>query len=255
MVYLSFMLFPAFALNCAEYSCDVENVEFPDQSSCIYTTANTHYLRTCVQDSRICSISQTDYNQTFCTYEDLYVANSLYPGDYCYYASDCYFTNDCVNNLCKGFPNNSSCNNDLDCDLGLFCESNYCKTQITVSSKGCLNDYDCVNNAACLIKNSSDSSQNQCTQYFSLVNGAYIGESNSWLCTSGFSYQNLCSTAPKSVATPYSCENNDQCMSSPVNNLVFNTTCECAFNPQGSSYCSLFEGDELFVGTFNYLQK
>lgn len=231
------------ALTCAKYVCTLDSLKLSDSSYCVYTLSDIHYLNVCNSISYSCQLSSS-YNMTKCTYTEEYTANSVLPGGKCIYASDCISTNDCINNICVGSPYAASCTSDYSCAIGLSCKSNSCTPQIRINAYGCMSDTDCDNNATCNIVNFTNPSQNQCIGYFSQPLATV--QENELACISGFIYQGKCAQAPVSVSLARQCSNDSQCTSESINGVVFNSTCQCGYNPYGNGYCALFYGDSAW---------
>lgn len=236
MIFLISIVITVLSLNCPSYSCN--SVGFPDSSYCIYTNSTTRYLNLCNSLTYSCQADPSAL-EAKCTYTDNYIPYSLLPGASCIYSEDC-FTNNCIDGLCIG--TRGECANNSMCDVGYYCNSGYCASQILVNTYGCSTDNDCVNSAGCLL-NSTDSSKNKCVYYGSLPVGTKVYNSTTWLCETGFTYNETCMKPPVSSGLPIECDSNNDCASEISNDLTFYSSCECGWNIQGASYCSLFPGD------------
>ena len=240
------------SLNCASYMCSLSNLNLNDTSYCIYSINNIYHLGLCNSILYGCN-PISPYNQTKCTYQDPYVPYSLLPGNKCIYASDCAPTNDCVSNICRGFIKGASCSQDSACDIGLYCAAGVCASQIPINGNGCLDDNDCVNGAGCNNMNPADPTLNKCLAYFSLAIGTQAN--NIWLCQSSYIFNSACVTAPVSASLPMQCVSNEQCTSKPINGLVYTSECVCGYNPTGSAYCELFNGDADSLKAINMMKQ
>ena len=95
-------------------------------------------------------------------------------GFYCLNGTQCSSGN-CTNNTCIGKEEISSCSSDIECNVGLYCNSDKCEPLIGVG-KECQRDSQCVSNAFC--------NKNICIEYLTLENGEL--SDNAMKCKSFF---------------------------------------------------------------------
>jgi len=248
------------SMNCTKFMCGDDD-KFPSESVCMIKDTNNSvvYTRACKADNYYCRVGR--FSDEADCYREVHQVHTKIPGESCYYAEDCWLSNVCFEGVCKGYGKEDSCTNDRDCELGLYCGGGICKNQIAINSKGCLRDYDCVNNAGCQVVNSSDPSQNVCKPYFSLETGSEVlgcdrnGEVQA-LCSSGFCLESgnksQCAEAPSLAGgVPTPCGSSNDCK---ANSIDITHSCRCGYNSDGQSYCSLFPGDKPYQKYFTYLK-
>jgi hypothetical protein len=255
------------ANECQKYECLTSEMK-PTQSTCALTnsTSNTTYVEPC-KKNYICNLNP-DKVINECEYFSPYVPGTQTAGTNCLYDQDCVSPNTCVNNKCKGFPENSKCSSQLDCDPGLFCSptASVCVPQIPIGEVGCFEDTHCVNNAGCQVFSSNDSSVNPCIKYFSINDNEVLQECDSpysinFLCSSTFcvnSNSSRCYTAPQlERPSPYLCNSDSDCnsLTTGISKLNFSSSCSCGNNPDGNKYCNLLPGDSDFAEYKNSVQK
>ena len=251
MIVLIGLMRAVIGMNCGMFKCKTSSIPFPDESYCIHTISNTYYIDPC-SSPYACQVSYP-YNETKCTYLSPYIANSRYPGESCKYNSDCYYSTTCISGICVGQSTGSPCSISRSCEIGSFCSTdNFCVKQLPLGTFGCNNDYQCVNTAGCRILSNTNSALNQCVKYFSLANLSPLINVNAMVCQSGYTNGTNCMEAPVSQVVPNQCTSNSNCSSKTGGQQGY---CLCGYNSKGTSYCTLFAGDDIALKANAYTLK
>lgn len=252
MIVLIGLIGAVIGMNCGMFKCKTSSIHFPDESYCIHTIADTYYIDPCSASPYACQVSYP-YNETKCTYLSPYTASSRYPGESCKYNSDCYYSTTCISGVCVGQTPGLPCTTSRNCEIGSFCSTdNFCVKQLPTGEFGCNNDYQCENTAGCRLISNTNSALNQCVKYFSLSSLSPLINVNGMICKSGFTNGTHCMEAPVSKTVPNKCTSNLNCTSKAGG---YQGYCLCGYNSKGSSYCTLFAGDEIALKANSYTQK
>lgn len=239
---------------CPSYSCD--NTLAWAEGICItfIESYNTYAINPCDANSNApyCNTSvsaSNKWNNSTCTN---YTGPAKYPGSSCVAGFECLLGL-CSNGLCQGLLQGQACSSSKYCNPGLYCNSaNYvftCQPLIPEYGQGCGSDYDCANDCGCLF--SSSGPPGTCVPYFSIKVGEEVqcSGSVSLLCSSGACYTKAgligtCTYPPVSSNTlPSVCNTNNDCIGTNTLGQSFQGACTCGYNPNGTSYCSVFAGD------------
>lgn len=117
-----------------------------------------------------------------------------FPGEPCSNSTDCWSNVLCVQGTCVGLDVGSACDEDQECDVGMFCSQvigtgGKCAYQLQVNGT-CYSDFQCDNNLGC--NGIGIQNLGTCTPYFSIPNDSPVqncvdngGEGISYLCMSG----------------------------------------------------------------------
>lgn len=249
MIYLIPLI--ASGLTCNKYTCG--SLENP--YGCISQGPNVTLQSCNFAELQQCPYTDFSENST-CVYLPPSPYQTALPGDFCYSNSTCVSMS-CVNSICQGLLASDVCTDTSQCNPGLGCNSGNCMVLQPIGpSSACTVDYDCVNNAAC--------ENGNCFQYFSRSEGVAVVNCDNgvnWLCESGMCYNSFCISANASSfgALPVKCSDDNDCISTYYNEGImgFNLTsnCQCGFNSQSQSYCSLFPGDSVQASYLNVLNR
>ena len=176
-----------------------------------------------------------------------------YPGEPCLTNSSCISTT-CAQGVCTGSGHMQPCMSHTDCDTGLFCSPfRHCMKQMSQRAPiNCRDEYDCQNSFTCR--------GGRCIPYFSLLERDLVYEcynNQSLACNSGLCYNHRCLKAVRSDGElPVRCGGKGGCRaswySSEEHEFGFEGECECAWDEDGSSICTLFPGDPPYQA---YLQQ
>lgn len=175
------------------------------------------------------------------TYDHTY----RYPGAKCTYDSDC-FSESCVNNVCKGFESGANCSYSLDCDIGLYCNSN-ADVSVCSSLKGdgeaCDTYWQCDYGYGC--------NYGICTKYYSILSGSTTEvdceNHSSVFCDSGTCANNdgidVCIKAFEfdKGGDIVKCNSEQDCTITSGSYTSY-TSCDCGLNGDGYSYCESLYG-------------
>jgi len=256
------LLSSAYSLTqCAKYTCKTSDQDFLPET-CAYqdNITDTYYARKCSDSSYDCvsdASSSYQFNYT-CKVPTPLAVNSL-PGEWCKTLSDCLYSTACEDGICIGTPKGEPCTYNGQCEPGTFCSSNnVCTAQIEIGKKGCLYDFQCVNNGACNITSQANPSMNTCYKFRSFSVHDPVGHCNtgfSTLCpyiycaekeTNMFYCTDLLSTANGTgtqcdMNSRGDCDSNEDSFFSPAYSVEGD--CTCGLNSQGTSYCSALPGD------------
>lgn len=235
---------------CADYSCSIVPLNFASQ--CIEKVGYTYTLGTCNEEYY--SYCPPSYTDSFCQLPPVPSdINIAVPGEPCEFDRNC-LNSICQQSFCKGYPMGLMCNQDTQCDVGLYCDSinNYCTAQVSAGN-ACSRDEECTNSCGCFNGN--------CKNYFTLVSGTVLEtciNGRNLLCLSGAcqSYLNVnyCVKQETSLGVlPILCANDGDCEVS--SNFTYSTGCACGYNEFGYSYCNLAPGDSLFLNYTLALQE
>lgn len=249
----------AAALSCNLYSCAPTTANW-DDGGCITYYEGVYFLRTCTsQQYSYCQPIASPGNSSCALQPASSSYNVSWPGEPCIDDLSCVYGT-CRNDTCTGYALGANCTSDASCTPGSYCNMT-CMPQLTASQSGCTRDEMCSNSQGC---NITTSGLGVCTGYLSLPSGAGVWPCNSYrnnLCSTG-----MCSTLNaesafcidvKSTKYPMECSDSDDCRSTVDNTTQAFTysTCSCAYNALGSSYCGLFPGDAPYIKYIDYLAK
>ena len=234
--------------SCQKFTCG----ELDSPFGCISSVSSDVTLSPCASSAlSICPYTDFTSNST-CVSLPSSPYNTSWPGDFCYSNSTCIAPGYCSNAKCQGELSSSVCTDAGDCAPGNRCVSGTCKVQLYIGfndgsfTMNCTSDYDCVNDAACESGN--------CFRYFSRSEGEFVENCTfgvNWLCESGMCYDQICvSPLVQSLnPAPFICKSDDDCVSDYYldgpDPFSLNSSCQCGFNGNGYSYCTLFPGDLL----------
>jgi hypothetical protein len=236
---------------CSAYKCNADKIL--EEFTCVYyeDEGNTYYLKPCAE-SQYCNPVTTPQNSTCLPYKPASAYNK-WPGEKCKNNESCNYGK-CQDGYCKGKLSPQSCTIHDECDAGLRCFSNICKSQ-ALEGSSCTQDYDCANNLTC--------NNGICEKYFKHDEGEIVTN-----CVNGYSYsckytqchENKCLRELKSehsITTP--CTSNQDCKNDFYNSYPYDftiyTECQCGMNPIASSFCALFPGDEPKKDHLSILKK
>lgn len=148
------------SLACLKYVCNEKLAINP--STCIYYGGESYYMQSCTNSPNFyCPPVFNLLNQT-CTTPPDPTYQSAFPGEFCSSDSWCKFGT-CQDYSCVAQEFGAGCSSNGECNPGLRCSNQKCVKQLQIGEQGCINDYDCVNNAGCDI--------NVCMGYYSVQNG------------------------------------------------------------------------------------
>lgn len=229
---------------CLEYGCNSSEVLESTEDECVYLDGS--YQVSSCDNGLHCEVpaaGQTGYCLSTQTSTEF-----AYPGEACSDTVICLYGT-CNSEVCEGYGENESCAKTQECDSGLSCQDEKCKSLLDIDEKGCYNDYDCVNNAGCSTIN--DDGSGKCIEYFSVASQSSVdvcfGNKN-LLCESGscsaYGDGYVCLPELKnSLSSPYTCDTDDYCYSETDAFTGVYLTGKCGCSLDGNSYCTLFPGD------------
>lgn len=245
----------AVASKCLPYQCAPEDYKMPE-GYCANSYNNTFFLKPC-QNSENCDLTTGK-----CYTPQAIIESFAYPGESCKINSDCLMQN-CSQGICQGYEQGHSCIEHENCSPGLRCYQNICIRQIDMTESGCIDDHDCINSAGCNI--SPGNIEGTCLGYLTVSIGIDVSDCSggvSYLCKTGeclkstkFGNYGTCKTSTTSVnSIPVICNDFTICTGTDG---VYSYTgyCECGYNVNGASYCSLFNGDLPGQTYYNTWQK
>ena len=253
IIFLGLVISLTLSQNCPKYVCSNEVSE-----SCVIFTDNTYTVSSCDPSTPYCPplVANSPGNiVSTCTTANSYPSQK-YPGEICSSSSECY-SNTCYKGVCQGKSFGDVCNSpfgysdNVDCGPGLFCDFSqtpstcgYLKHQYS----GCEIDTECQYGLGCY--------SGICLKYRSISKGdqiisLYCVNFQSSFCEyeQCYSFNNgtaVCIGLLESVAeAPTMCTSNSGCLSKTDEVLGFPVqgTCECGYNPFGTSYCNTFAGE------------
>ena len=246
---LLFLLASVQALTCPEYTCKNSNLTFVTQQ-CIFYADHTYYLDTC-KNSQVpyCQPTSSDKNITCIPTPPQKTTGVAWPGEKCQTDSNCAY-GACDQGYCNSKTYNQTCSLDDECNPGLFCNLGKCDFQ-RLQGANCTREEECANSCTCALDSSSG--MGKCSRYYYLDPGTPIDVCNNYkslACKSGLCGPGkngfVCSEPVRSkYPTPSKCLSDSKCVSEKdsQSNTVFNSTCTCGYNNNGTSYCNLFPGD------------
>lgn len=225
------------ALQCNSYRCAPDGL---DDNKCIeYYSATEVYLQNC-PDGYGCPASNLP-SDVYCQKlgNDTQLA---WPGEPCSEEIQCAY-GECQNKFCKGTARNEFCKVHDECEPRLRCYMNKCTSLLDHYDKGCVDDYDCINNSGC--------DGGTCKAYLATKEASKVNVCNdnySMFCQSTMCYSNYClGFISNDINIPAVCSSDLDCTSSHYSQdifpIQFHTPCECGLNPSGTAYCALFPGD------------
>ena len=115
------------------YLCDINQTVSNYSSTCarVYDLKNQIiYLDNCPFENinQTCNWENAQFN-SYGNCSDMIQQQLTLPGEFCQRNIDCQ-SGTCINNICIGNQFNQSCNNDTDCDVGLYCsDQGSCQNQ------------------------------------------------------------------------------------------------------------------------------
>lgn len=241
---LSALLALSQGLSCPKYECKPSNMIF-SKDTCLYSQGSTNYLSSC-SAKEYCPLVTTK-NST-CTTSPEPSDNPLYPGETCSKDLDC-LSDDCLNQVCVGKPENSTCEESSECDVGLYCSRDFiCEAQKDELDY-CHKDTDCKNNMGCYKWDYEK--HGQCIKYYSLPRKEFVFDCEdnfSLFCESGNcggpGGKGVCIESIKPRYLLYACESDEDCVGESFG-WQFYGECECGLNPTGTAYCKPFLGDYI----------
>jgi hypothetical protein len=241
--------------DCSRFLCKLDS-QFFDTNTCVGYIGNVYYVSPCKSGTCIANLGTQNSTCVF-SYN---LKKNLHPGSRCTTGEDCSFKV-CINNVCAGATLNDKCVINTDCNPGFYCSyQGFCQTLIPVGSTGCINDYQCSNNAGCNITDSIGT----CIKSFSINAGEYVSsclsQNYNFLCNSGTCVSKngfyVCIDAIENVAEdPYLCKG-DRCQSKPdpVTGTTFFSDCTCGLG-DGAAYCNLYFGDSYGKVFLSYFRQ
>ncbi|CAG9315931.1 unnamed protein product [Blepharisma stoltei] len=256
------------SFTCKAYGCDTKNPWATETCLTYQEGSNKFAIKEC-ENKLYCNTQETLGNEWMnSTCGPAPTVAPAYPGMQCKANSDC-LSGKCIGGACRGAIQNDPCNDDYDCNPGLYCYALNmvfrCVPQIPIGQQGCATDYDCVTNAGC--NATKEYPIGECVAYFSVQLGTEVPcpiSGTNYLCESGSCYNNgkddrgVCVPPPKSVNFGATCQTSNDCMGINSNNQSFVGQCQCGYNPWGYKYCNAFAGDPpgaLFVKKVSPLYK
>lgn len=239
---------------CKAYGCDLKNSWTTDVCITYQESVNKFAVKECTAKNEACNVAQsTGHEWANATCGPVAAKAPLLPGQLCTSNNQC-ISNNCLSGKCRGAVQGAQCNDDDDCNYGLYCYSiNFvfqCVPLIPIGQQGCATDYDCVTNAGC--NATQEYPINECVQYYSVPLGGIVPcpiSGNSHLCESAACFNNgiddrgTCVPAPKSAKFGSTCLTSNDCVATNSLNQTFVGQCQCGYNLQGYKYCSAFPGD------------
>jgi hypothetical protein len=165
-----------------------------------------------------------------------------YPGEKCDANNTCLFNKNCTKDgVCEGAAEKQACKMDIDCSVGLFCNTtnatNMCAPQLPAGSN-CTTDYMCPQTQGCL--------NGKCTDYFSLpVGNVTNGTNPSLFCKSMKAVDNKCwgwkygANMTKNSDGFVVCDINvaNSCSYAGSDGKNFTEECQCSWDSKGRSLC------------------
>mmetsp|Transcript_9543 Transcript_9543/g.18579 ORF Transcript_9543/g.18579 Transcript_9543/m.18579 type:complete len:354 (+) Transcript_9543:79-1140(+) len=248
-------------ISCNMYSCAPTPADWND-GDCIAFVDDVYFLRPCSSSQySYCQPISSPGNST-CSLQPASTGyNISWPGEPCSDDLSCVYGT-CRNATCIGLAQGSNCTTDAACAPGLYCNST-CTPLLGLNGVGCTRDAMCSNSQGCNMKSSSSG---VCTDYLSISSGGGVWPCEYYrnnLCSSG-----ICSTSNSDTAFcidvktpdnnyPLECSDSSDCQSSVDNKTMAFTysTCSCAYNALGTSYCGLFPGDKPYASYISWLGK
>lgn len=234
---------------CSVYKCNKDK-DLADYT-CAYYNNNTYYLQSCEED-KYCYIGAAGQNST-CLSEKPAEEYNKWPGEKCDNDKSCRYGK-CVDGVCEGKLSPEPCTIHDECDAGLRCFANICKSQ-ALEGSSCAEDYDCENNLAC--------NNGICEEYFKHTEGEAVQN-----CVDGKTYSCeyvLCQDfrclkklkSERSITKP--CTSDKDCKNEYYKDYPYEftiyTDCQCGMNNNADSYCALFPGDEPMEDYLDLLKK
>mmetsp|Transcript_34559 Transcript_34559/g.60674 ORF Transcript_34559/g.60674 Transcript_34559/m.60674 type:complete len:352 (-) Transcript_34559:20-1075(-) len=225
---------------CFDYKCNDGHLAMAD-GTCIQFQDFTFYVEPCPAFSNkwYCDPITTPGTSNCTEYQIENYLYSAYPNEPCFYDNNCIPDLLCLNSTCQGKTESQACTSSGQCAQGLYCDNGFCISQIKEDRSGCVTDYDCANNLGC--------NYGVCLPYFSLDVDQSVEtctDDTSLLCKYWGCHNNVCLGKLTSARSyPIECAHDDDCASDKVNGQVFYSECECGYNSESKSYCSLFPND------------
>ena len=257
MFLIFYLLSPVISQLCAQYSCKSSTVSFPP-GQCISSSQQiTQRISLSICTDQYHYYCPPDLSNTTCQLPPSTPSTNIASvGEPCTFDENC-LDSICVQGICSGLPANSSCSEDTQCGVGLYC-NNICLPQTLLNSP-CHRDEMCANSLGCF--------ENKCVNYFILqgftelencvnnenflcATGACFESEGSFYCLPSIDTQTALKT-PANNPLPADCSEDDDCLLVFDEGLNDTSRCSCGFNGFGSSFCGLFPGDQAFV---NYTQ-
>jgi len=219
------------AENCLVYTCKDDLPKDVCSTKVINPTNITYTMKACEGDNKVCDVRLKEKDQC----ADFYDQKLSYPGEYCRNNKEC-FKGNCPNetHVCTLNPGNTTCEDDLDCNPGLFCKSGNCVKQ-KMFNETCGKEDRCHPSFAC--------NDSLCIKVGSGENGQKA--SSPLVCKSFYVEEGVCKEGPK--LTNYT----DDGLKCPESNLCtytidkhdFTDKCRCGRNSAGVKYCQPGRGD------------
>ena len=242
---------------CPTYSC----ASLPVGECVQYNATNNSYnLHSCLA-GQFCPVALDSESNENCLTLPPSSQSFGYPGDTCTKNSDCSgLAQNCTKGICYGFGVDHSCSDQPDCGVGLMCENvgtnGTCQFQIP-PGKACktwVYDMNCINGDVC--------NNEVCVPMYSQPNGAIVStDYGVESCASGFyesfigfPEEGMCAPAPVSPVAefPIPCQPGTPCYSADGR---WSIPCQCGVNAQGSAFCPVFPGDDLYQNFLTLMKQ
>ena len=216
---------------CAKYVC---SKEFSTDTACAkqsFDNGAVIKLRKCSDESKVCDIKEVEDEEGLCSAS--YSTPKFFPGEYCRADSECYSLK-CHNNTCVGHSLGGSCQEDVECDSGLYCAQGQCVSALG-AGKTCSEEIKCKANLVC--------DAGTCV----LIGSKKDGEDSSMqgACASFFASNGKCKHGPTLIdqGGRTKCPASGQCEYNVKDEKGFSLPCTCGMTENGDSFCEPGRGD------------
>ena len=222
---LLFLLVCTYAdLKCDTFKCGESLEAEPCLQRIIKDSHFEYSLKSC-SEGKSCQINENLDKGTCVQYMP-----SKYPGEYCTNKAECLSGNCSSNKVCHGLNESSKCNNDHECDYGLYCHredgEEKCTAVIKISK-------------TCTLKNRCDAGL-VCNNGICVVIGSIEEEKEANIgsaCKTFYSNGTHCIKGPTLVGSKTEC--NENCLYIvEATNKSFNKPCVCGMSESPKKYCS-----------------
>jgi len=221
-------------MKCPSWNC----TDHGDKDVCMKIISienkTTYEVKPCPESS-ICNVYDYSGSTVYCV-KDIKIKN-LYPGEYCKHSDQC-LRGDCDagKKICLLKNTDKTCESDIDCDPGSYCDKGKCESLVAIGDK-CNDNVDqpkkCVIDAVC--------NNEKCTKIGSL--DVKNPASNSAACKTFYIKEGKCENGPtlKENEPNLACPKGGNCKYSGGETRP----CQCGFSEGKNEFCSLGEGDIL----------
>jgi hypothetical protein len=219
-----------YAEQCLFYQC---NDQLPAGvcSSKTLNNSNTIFQMKECDGEKVCDVRLKGDDKC----EDSYKQKVAYPGEFCRNDSECIKGTCSKDKICTLNPGNTTCEDDTDCNPGLFCKASNCE-KLKMFNESCSGEDKCHPSTVC--------NYSVCVK----LGSGIIGQKASApiACKSFYLEGGACQEGPKLTnhsEDGLACNEGYLCEYTKVDKSKYNDKCRCGRGAMGAQYCQPGRGD------------